>query len=170
MVQLSVLKYFLEDLHFDPNIKGPVQYESFTLCQFKWTVAFIIKYLIENQYINPMTRSSLDDTALQIESFYGELPSVKYFIEILHQDPFIRGMSNWTLLHSASEGGHLDVVKYLVEIHHLDPLIPDTNNDTCLHIAARNGKLNILKCFIHDQEYSPKVKGHKWLHYSTYGM
>ena len=168
---LEVVKYFIEDLYYDPHCKNQRGRTPLHLASEGGHLD-VVKYLVDTHHCDPLcpdqdNETPLDSAALNREykailflvstldyitplhvpTLYNNLEVVKYFIEDLYYDPHCKNQRGRTPLHLASEGGHLDVVKYLVDTHHCDPLCPDNDFMTPLHIAAANGRLEVVSYF-----------------------
>ena len=73
-----------------------------------------VKYLIEEQQVNPLIRDDNNDIPLNLAALDGSLEVIKYFVTEKQCSVTERGQWGRTSLHNASQEGHLEIVKYIV--------------------------------------------------------
>ena len=133
---LDVLKYFIEELHFDVNKKDK---EGLTLLH--WGAYFghlnVVKYLVSKGAIWNEAVEGYGFPVSQAAA-EGHLDVLKYFIEELHFDVNKKDDAGWTLLHWGAKFNQPEVVKYLVSVG-ADVSIKNNDGKTPLDLAKSEG-------------------------------
>lgn len=109
---LDILKYLIEQCGCNPKCPGAY---GGSLLHHACNVD-IVKYLVENQELDPYERDEGGDTSINVAAYNRRLEILQYLIEGQKYNPSCLGMWNRTPLHAACQKEHnLPVVRYLVE-------------------------------------------------------
>ena len=155
---LSMAKYFIESLTYNPNITKETTTTPLH-CAAKNSHIHLVKYLIHTHHCDPHVKNKFNDTPLHAAVLGGGLEIMKYFTEDLNIDVNTTGHFGRTALHHAAEKRHLDTVRYLIHTHHCDPLVKDQFKDTPLHRAGIGGGLEVVKYFTEDMSIDVNLTG-----------
>ncbi|KAK3591751.1 hypothetical protein CHS0354_019522 [Potamilus streckersoni] len=149
--KLEMTKYLVETypkmLHeVDTNNKTPAHHAA------AGGNVHVLCYLIDGG-IDPLCRTSQEETLLHRACIYGKLKMTKYLVEtypiMLHEVD----NGKRTPAHHATAGGNLAVLAYLID-RGTDPWCRTSDERTLLHIACIHGKLEMTKYLV---ETYPKM-------------
>ena len=174
--QLTVLKYFKEQLNCDPSAANNEGQMPIHLACQKGNID-IVQYLAkECADLNPCASNKYGCTPLDIATVYhnqevveflqqhttsthsppsvihlsallGHISSIQHYIADLQYDPDLRDSIGRTPLHYAAMGGHLIITQYLVSSN-ADPLSEDVFHNLPLHYAAALGHLDVVQFLV----------------------
>ena len=119
----------------------------------------VVKYFINEQHCDPMTRNGWDRaTPLHYACRYGYLKIAQYLINKQHCDPMAKDNQGQTPLHYACQYGHLNIAQYLINEQHCDPMTKGDESWIPLHYACHNGYLSIAQYLINEQHCDPMTE------------
>ena len=119
----------------------------------------LVRYLIEQQYLNKEITGKLGQTPLHIACSNGNLNIVKYLCEKQNVNKELKENSfGKTPLHCACENGHLDVIKYLCEEQHVNKEARENFGETPFHYACENGHLDVIKYLCEEQNVNKEAR------------
>ena len=142
----------------------------------------VVKYFINEQNCDPMTRDNDGGTPLHIACRYGHLNITQYLINEAHCNPLCENNDGDTPLHYACKYGNTRIVQCLLSTGKVDPLAKNKNGDTpmykqddesilpLLHLAASRGWVDIVTDLITKYKCDINCKdsyGHTSLHYAA---
>ena len=110
----------------------------------------LMKYLINEQHCDPMTRNNDHHTPLHYACQFGHLDITHYLISEAHCDPSCKNVYGDTPLHCAcaSRNGHTHIVQYLLSTGRVDPLVKNKDGITPVDEASRHKNCyDLLKLF-----------------------
>ena len=108
----------------------------------------VMKYLINEQHCDPMTKSNLHYTPLHYACQCGHLDITHYLISEAHCDPSCKNWIGETPLHLACRNGHTHIVQYLLSTGRVDPLAISNLGTTPVDYASRHKNCyDLLKLF-----------------------
>ena len=141
--KLDVVKFFISYskrfLKIDSNKKSLAHWAA------EGGYLNLIKYLVEDETLDPECRDMNNCTPLHIAASEGHLEIVKYLVMEKICDQNCKSDGGLTPLHCAAQEGHLHVVRHLVEEYGCDPHEPDDHKQIPLHLASLKGHLDIVK-------------------------
>ena len=166
--QMHIVRYLIENEHFDPNLKG---YDGNSPLYYACTRGHlnIVKYLIEKANVNKDQVDNVGNTPFLEAVISGQLDIVKYLVEEAHVDKNATGFCARTALHYACTGTNLSLVKYLIEEAQLDKNSKDLYGFMPIYFAIKNGILPIVQYLIEEagvDKNSKNEEGDTLLHYS----
>ena len=106
----------------------------------------VVRYFINEQHCDPMTRDNDDNTPLHIVCGLGYLNITQYLISEAHCNPSCKNNNGDTPLHIACLIDKAHIVQYLLSTGKVDPLAKNNDDDTPVDIASRHS-YDILKLF-----------------------
>ena len=115
---LSVAKYFIENLKYNPNITGeknstPLHYTA------ESSHIDLVKYLIDSHHCDPLVRDQNNDTPLHRAALGGGVEVVKYSTEDLKVDVNLTGRYKRTAMSAimlAEDNGDMPMVRNIMRI------------------------------------------------------
>lgn len=152
---LDVIKFFIEDLECDPNLKGQRGRTPLHHASAKGHLD-IVKYLVDAHRCSPLCPDENRDTPLHIAAANGQVEVIRYFTAIdLNCRSLIRNKYNDTPLHKSIHNGHLEVVKLFIEDLECDPNCKGQHERTALHGASAKGHFGVVKYLIETHHCDP---------------
>ncbi|KAH0788080.1 ankyrin repeat domain-containing protein [Histomonas meleagridis] len=144
---LKLLTYYIEDEGINSRITSSKPYpmnhiskgDSLLHVAARNNSINVMKYLVEQQEIEPTLPNNAGDTPLNIACKEGKMEIIQYLIEERHVDIEILGADSRTPLHNACCCWNTNVVRYLVEDCGADIHAKDANGRTPISIASTNG-------------------------------
>ena len=106
----------------------------------------IVKYLIEEEHCNPLSKDAVGYTAIHIACRAGHLDITEYLIGVAGCDPLCELDNNDdTSLHIACLFSHARIVEYILSTGRVNPLALNKNGKTPFYYAS--GEYDIIKLF-----------------------
>ena len=142
---LNVVKYFIEDLQFNPHIVDS-NGDSLVHVAAECGHLYLVHYLVLVVKCDLNLENNQQATPLHYACWTGHLEILKFFIKELNFDPNTpsKNYMQLKLIHLAAREGFLNIVKYLVEELQCDVNSTTGLKETPLHYAAENGHLNVV--------------------------
>ena len=119
----------------------------------------MVKYLTDEQQVDPSCQNENGITPLHLASKFGTLETVKFLTDEKHCDPLCRNIPGDTPLHWAAVGGRLDVLKFFISEKHCDPNIKGQFGRTPLQFSSELGHLDVVKYLISEVKVDPFLFG-----------
>ena len=141
----------------------------------------VVKYLINEQHCDPMTRNNDGNTLLHLACNYGHIHIVQYLLSTGKVNPLamnknaetpmfkVDDTNRQSLLHLAAHHGWVNIVIDLTTKYSCDTNCKDSHGCTPLHYAASKNNLEVVRYFINEQQCDPMTReknGDTPLHYS----
>ena len=150
---LHILKYFIDELGFNPTVTGANNYTPLHHSILKCHLP-VVQYLLWDKDIEALCYSDNKITPLHLACYRGHIDIAMELIKnvstYLHGDYNVlhASVDNTTPLHLAASRGQLNVIKYLTMEIKCDPMARDSYGNTLVHAAAFYGHLHIIKFFV----------------------
>ena len=144
---LNILSLLIAEQNYDPKQKGTYAGRTLLHCACIGGHLDMVKYLIENHQLDPLSPDDVDKTSLHYACEKGYLHIVKYLVDEQSVDPAYVIGTSMTPLQVACRNGHLDVVKFLIDekgCSYTQTIHTDEDIETVpLYLACQYGHLDI---------------------------
>ena len=160
----NLVKYFISDLHYNPNDKNHDGQNCFHVACSRGRTA-IVEYLMSETQCDIQEKDKFQRSGLHLACVAGCVDTVKLLTRSLKFNVNERDEEGQHCLHLAytiiySWGFLVETVKYLITLPQC--VVDEQNKEgkTCLHWACQKGHLNIAKYLISERHCDPNDENH----------
>lgn len=153
---LAMVKYLIEKVGCDLNVTEKELKSPLNIAAFYGNLD-VVRYLIEDQNLNPRFQDTLGRTSLHYACLKdNSLLIVKYLVEEHGCNPSEKDNQKNSPLCVAASSGSLDILKYLIEGKACST---DLYDRTLLHVACESfANLAVVKYLIEERDCDPNAK------------